>query len=47
MDNTSARFDVEKAIFDDGGSNRDGGVHIAIPGEIANGAPVDAPLHGL
>src|SRR3546814_9405141 len=39
--------DLHVAILDDGGADRDGGVHVAVPAEVADGAAVDATLDRL
>ena len=38
---------MELLVLDDGGADGDGGVHVAVPGQVADGAGVDAALDRL
>ena len=43
-DDAGAGLDIHLAVLDDGGAQHDAGVHVAIGGEIADAAGIDAAL---
>src|SRR5690606_6916976 len=43
----AAGLDVELAVLDHGGADGDGGVHVAVPANVAHGAAVDTALDRL
>src|SRR5690606_19508279 len=47
VDDAGAGLDVQHAVLDDGGADGDGGIHVAVPGQVADRTRVDAALDRL